>query len=181
MELYDNGLKQMEKMYPRLKLQPNIYASYKTVIFHLLEQSGHRVGGDHVPDAPHAHIANGDSRWAKSQLLLQEGVQNLPNIQSSQAFAPFLGGGRSMQSFAVWRQIMTNLVRIDIKSTMCLSLNLKLPFGIEVRIILNIKLTLRWCILNSRASGNLRLFYFQLMVAACVILWVCRLADQRYD
>ena len=62
MELYDNGLKQMEKIYARLKLQPNIYASYKTVIFHLLEQSGHRVGGDHVPDDPHTHIANGDSR-----------------------------------------------------------------------------------------------------------------------
>ena len=62
MELYDNGLKQMEKIYPRLKLQPNIYASYKTVIFHLLEQSGHLVDGDHIPDAPHAHIANGGSR-----------------------------------------------------------------------------------------------------------------------
>ena len=54
------GLKQ-EKISPRIKLHPNIYTSYKTALFYLLEQSGHRVGGDHVPDAPHTHVTNGGS------------------------------------------------------------------------------------------------------------------------
>lgn len=115
-----------------MKLHPNIYKSYKTALFYLLEQSGHRVEGDHVPDAPQTHVTNGGSAWAKSHLLLHEGVQNLPNAQSSQAFAPFLGGGRSIQSFAVSRQIITNLVQIDIKSAMCLSLNLIVFFGIKI-------------------------------------------------
>ena len=56
------GLKQMEKTYPGIKLHPNIFSSNKTVIFHLLEQSGHRVGGNHTPDAPHAHTAYLDTR-----------------------------------------------------------------------------------------------------------------------
>ena len=44
-----------------MKLHPNIYKSYKTALFYLLEQSGHRVEGDHVPDAPQTHVTNGGS------------------------------------------------------------------------------------------------------------------------
>ena len=117
------------------------HTSYNTAVLYLLEQSGHRNGGNHVPDDPHTHITYAGNGVVKSQLLLHEGEQNLPNAQSSQAFAPFLGGGRSMQSFAVWRQIITNLVQIDISSTMGRSLNLKLFFGINIRITLKIKFT----------------------------------------
>ena len=54
------GLKQQKNL-TKNKITPNIYTSYKTALFYLLEQSGHRVEGDHVPDAPHTHVTNGGS------------------------------------------------------------------------------------------------------------------------
>ena len=55
------GLKKRKKNKPRIKLNTNIYTSHKTVVFYLLEQSGHRVRGIHLPDGPHTHTTNGDS------------------------------------------------------------------------------------------------------------------------
>jgi len=70
------------------------------LIIYSLVQSGKRLVGIQVPLAPQTHIAAGKG-WAKSDLLLQKGEQNVPNIQSSQAFAPPLGGGRSLHFVAV--------------------------------------------------------------------------------
>ena len=67
----------------------------------LLVQSGQRMRGNHIPVAPQLHIVNGGIFWAKSQSSLQKGLHIRPNSQSSQALAPFLGGGMSMQSFAI--------------------------------------------------------------------------------
>ena len=64
-------------------------------------QSGQRMGGNHTPDAPQLHIINGGIDWAKSQRSLQKGLHIRPKTQSSQALAPFSGGGRSRQSLAI--------------------------------------------------------------------------------
>jgi len=81
-------------------MQLNIYS---------LEQSGKRLVGIQVPLAPQTHILEGKD-CAKSDLLLQKGEQNFPNIQSSQAFAPPFGGGRSLHPFAVRVKEVTNLI-----------------------------------------------------------------------
>ena len=99
-EMYDNGFETKQQNLTRIKLNPSIYTTYKTAVFYLLEQSGHRVEGYHSPDDPHSQILS-RSGWAKSHELLHEGVQNVPKNQPSQALAPFLGGGRSLQSSAV--------------------------------------------------------------------------------
>ena len=65
-----------------------------------LVQSGQRLLGNHFPDAPQLHTAYDCSCWVKSHLSLQNGAHIRPRAQSSQALAPFLGGGSSMQSFA---------------------------------------------------------------------------------
>ena len=70
---------------------------------YLLVQSGQRMGGNHIPDAPQIHIVNGGIALVNSQRSLQEGIHIRPKTQSSQAFAPFSGGRRSRQSFAVDR------------------------------------------------------------------------------
>ena len=72
-------------------IQLNIYS---------LVQSGNRLVGIQFPFAPQTHILESKG-WAKSDLFLQKGEQNVPNIQSSQAFAPPLGGGKSLHVFAV--------------------------------------------------------------------------------
>ena len=53
-------------------------------------QSGKKLVGAHVPFDPQTHILD-RSCCAKSDLLLQNGEQKEPNIQSSQALAPFKG------------------------------------------------------------------------------------------
>ena len=68
---------------------------------YLLVQSGQRMGGNHIPDAPQLHIVRGGIGWAKSQRSLQKGLHTRPKAQSSQALAPFSGGGRSRQSVAI--------------------------------------------------------------------------------
>ena len=68
---------------------------------YLLVQSGQRLGGSHLPDAPQLHIECGGNSWAKSHWSLQKGLHIRPRAQSSQALAPFCGGGRSMQFFAI--------------------------------------------------------------------------------
>ena len=72
------GLKQRKKNKPRIKLNANIYTSHKTAVFYLLEQSGQRVTGIHIPDDPHTHTTNSDTSRAKSLLLLHMGTQCLP-------------------------------------------------------------------------------------------------------
>lgn len=71
-----------------------------TIVIYSLVQSGKRLVGIQFPFAPQTHI-DASKGWAKSDLLLQKGEQNVPNIQSSQAFAPPLGGGKSLHPFAV--------------------------------------------------------------------------------
>ena len=70
------------------------------LVIYSLVQSGKRLVGIQFPFAPQTHIDESKG-WAKSDLLLQKGEQNVPNIQSSQAFAPPLGGGKSLHPFAV--------------------------------------------------------------------------------
>ena len=70
------------------------------LVIYSLVQSGKRLVGIQFPLAPQTHIDESKG-WAKSDLLLQKGEQNVPNIQSSQAFAPPLGGGKSLHPFAV--------------------------------------------------------------------------------
>ena len=80
--------------------------SYNTVTFRRIvipAQSGQLPSGSHIPRAPHAQTAKG-KYTGKSYWSLQNGEQNLPNIQSSQAIAPCFGGIFSMQSFAERRQ-----------------------------------------------------------------------------
>lgn len=67
---------------------------------HLPVQSGKRLDGDHIPDAPQIHIVNGGIAWVNSQRSLQKGLHTRPKAQSSQAVAPFSGGRRSRQSLA---------------------------------------------------------------------------------
>ena len=70
------------------------------LVVYSLVQSGKRLVGTQFPLAPQTQIDESKG-WAKSDLLLQKGEQNVPNTQSSQAFAPPLGGGKSLHSFAV--------------------------------------------------------------------------------
>jgi len=63
-------------------------------------QSGQLPSGTHIPRAPHAQTGKGINT-GKSYWSLQNGEQNLPNIQSSQAIAPCFGGVFSMQSFGL--------------------------------------------------------------------------------
>ena len=70
------------------------------LVIYSLVQSGKRFVGIQFPFAPQTHIDESKG-WAKSDLLLQKGEQNVPNIQSSQAFAPPLGGFKSLHPFAV--------------------------------------------------------------------------------
>ena len=72
----------------------------RKVIVYLLVQSGQRVRGNHVPEAPQTHIDVSSGR-VKSNWSLQNGVHSRPMAQSSQAFAPRSGGFKSMQGFAV--------------------------------------------------------------------------------
>ena len=70
---------------------------------YLLAQSGQRMDGNHIPDAPQLHVVNGGIALVNSQRSLQKGLHIRPKAQASQAFAPFSGGRRSRQSFAVDR------------------------------------------------------------------------------
>lgn len=77
--------------------------SYSIVLIlihgNLLEQSGQRPGGNHFPVPPQIQSANG-KRWLKSHWSLHNGLHIRPKFQSSQAFAPFFGGGKSGHSLA---------------------------------------------------------------------------------
>ena len=57
--MYDNGFETKQQNLTRIKLNPNMYTTYKTAVFYLLEQSDHRVVGYHFPDDPHSHILSG--------------------------------------------------------------------------------------------------------------------------
>jgi len=70
----------------------------QTIIYSLV-QSGKRFVGFQAPDAPQTHTLESKG-WAKSHFLLQEGEQIEPIIQSSQTFAPPLGGDRSLHFVA---------------------------------------------------------------------------------
>ena len=70
----------------------------------LLEQSGQRSDGYHLPDIPQLHTAYGGKGRVKSHSLLQNGLHMRPKIQSSHALAPFLGGGHSIQSFTMQKK-----------------------------------------------------------------------------
>ena len=78
--------------------------SYSIVVilihWNLLEQSGQRPGGNHLPVPPQIQNAYGGRRWLKSHWSLHNGLHIRPKFQSSQAFAPFLGGGKSGHSLA---------------------------------------------------------------------------------
>ena len=77
--------------------------SYSIVLIlihgNLLEQSGQRPGGNHFPVPPQIQSANGKRRL-KSHWSLHNGLHIRPKFQSSQAFAPFFGGGKSGHSLA---------------------------------------------------------------------------------
>ena len=74
--------------------------TYTAKIFlYLLVQSGKVDVGLHVPFAPQAQIGESNG-CAKSDMLLQKGEQNVPNIQTSQALAPFKGVFSSGHSVA---------------------------------------------------------------------------------
>lgn len=47
---------------------------------YLLEQAGNRLGGSHFPLAPHTQRL-AMRGWAKSDVLLQKGEQNIPESQ----------------------------------------------------------------------------------------------------
>ena len=89
---------------PRYNIDQNSRAVQKRnkmqLVVYSLEQSGKRLVGLQFPFDPQTQIDTSKG-WAKSDLLLQKGEQNVPNNQSSQAFAPPLGGGKSLHFFAV--------------------------------------------------------------------------------
>ena len=78
------------------------------LVVYSLVQSGKRLVGTQFPLAPQTQIDESKG-WAKSDLLLQKGEQNVPNTQSSQAFAPPLGGGKSLHFFAVQVKKVMNI------------------------------------------------------------------------
>lgn len=70
---------------------------YIVFICSLLVQSGQRFTGNHVPEDPQVQgLTSFHTGSLKSYRMLQNGTHILPNIQSSQALPPFLGGISSL-------------------------------------------------------------------------------------
>ena len=102
------------------------------LVVYSLEQSGKRLVGAQFPLAPQTQIDESKG-WAKSDLLLQKGEQNVPNNQSSQAFAPPLGGGKSLHSFAVQVKKVKKVMNINLLLFLYI-----LSDGLLLRVLFNI-------------------------------------------